>query len=166
MARAPGLPKTERGRRTRLRLLQGATIAVGKYGYQALRIDQIAAEADVPVGLFYRYFRNKREITLEVLDLMLAEFRASVPAPDSGVPFWQRELALHRNFVLLFGQGKTGLLTCYFSDSFGEAAFREFFASQTQTFMREHSLAVRAALGAGAASRRATCAQSPSPSSR
>jgi AcrR family transcriptional regulator len=143
----PDLPKTEKGRRTRERLLRGASIAVGKYGYQGLRIDQIAAEADVPVGLFYRYFRGKSDITLEVLQLMLTEFRASVPAPMAGVPFWYRELALHRNFVLLFGQGKTGLLGCYFSDSFGEAAFQAFFADQTHRFVEEHSAAVRAALG-------------------
>lgn len=146
VAARPEPPKTEKGRRTRDRLLRAAGIAVGKYGYPSLRIDQIAAEADVPVGLFYRYFRSKRDVILEVLHVLLEEFRASIPQAGD-VPFWHRELALHRNFVLLFGQGKTGMLSCYFSDSYGEAAFRAFFAAQTHRFIEEHSAAVLAALG-------------------
>jgi AcrR family transcriptional regulator len=145
VAAAPGLPQTEKGRRTRERLLRGAAAAIGKHGYDAVRIDQIAAEADVPVGLFYRYFRSKRDVTLEVLQSLTGEFRASVPGPESAT-LWERELAIHRNFSVLFGQGKTGLLTCYFSDSQSADDFGGFFASQTRQFLEEHASAIRGAV--------------------
>jgi len=139
------VPKTEKGRKTRERLLRAAGRALGKHGYPVLRIEQIAAEADLPVGLFYRYFRNKRHIVLEVLQLLIEEFRASIPAPGTA-SLWKRELALHRNYGLLFGEGKTGTLSCYFSDTHGEAAFQQFFARETHRYISEHSAAIRCEL--------------------
>lgn len=121
----------------------GVTKAISKYGYEATRIDQITQEANVPIGLFYRYFRGKSEATLEVLHNMLEEYRASIPQKD--VSFWQRELALHRNYVSLFAD-RAGLLGCYFSYDFGEAAFESLFVSETRRFIREHSAAVHAEL--------------------
>ncbi|HUI61920.1 MAG TPA: TetR/AcrR family transcriptional regulator [Steroidobacteraceae bacterium] len=142
----PVPPKTARGRRTRAQLLQGVVAALNKYGYQAMRVSDIAAEAHVTLSLFSRYFRNKADATLEVLHGMLAEFRGAIPAPGPETSFWDRELALHRNYVRLFGEGKTGLLGCYFSYAFGEAAFRSVFTDSTRQFVREHSIAVRYAL--------------------
>lgn len=143
---APATAKTEKGRRTRAQLLRGVTVALSKHGYQSMKISDIAEAADVPVGLFYRYFRSKGDATLEVLQGLLEEFRSSVPAPGPDASFWERELALHQNYVRLFGEGKTALLGCYFSDTFGESAFASFFSNETRRFVREHSIAIRLAV--------------------
>ncbi len=148
----PPAPKTEKGRRTRELLLSGVAKAVSKYGYQATRIDQITQEADVPIGLFYRYFRSKSDATLEVLRRMLDEYRASIPKKD--VSFWQRELALHRNYISLFAD-RAGLLGCYFSYDYGEAAFESLFVDETRRFIREHSAAVHLATSGTHASEQA-----------
>jgi AcrR family transcriptional regulator len=126
-------------------LLAGVAKAVNKYGYQQTRIDHIAQAADAPVGLFYRYFRSKADATLEVLRRMLEEYRASIPLPRHDTSFWDRELALHRNYISLFGE-RAGLLGCYFSYDFGEAAFESLFVDETRRFIREHSSAVRLAI--------------------
>jgi len=142
----PAQVKTEKGRRTRALILQGVSRAIARHGYGAMTISHIAEEADAPVGLIYRYFRGKLDATMEVLKGLLEEFRETVPAPGPDTTFWQRELALHESYVRLFGEGKTALLGCYFSDTFGESAFTTFFSDETRRFVREHLIALRLAI--------------------
>lgn len=61
-----------KGERTRLRLKAAAARLLGKVGYRDLRVSDIHEEADVSNALFYVYFKNKEEISQEVLDGFLA----------------------------------------------------------------------------------------------
>jgi AcrR family transcriptional regulator len=62
--RGCGIPRTttERGRRTRRRLLDAAEEVFAEYGYHDASIVRIVERAGVAQGTFYIYFRSKQEI--------------------------------------------------------------------------------------------------------
>jgi AcrR family transcriptional regulator len=55
-------PKTERGRRTLRRLLDGAAEEFGTRGYHETAISHITQRAGVGLGTFYVYFKSKAEV--------------------------------------------------------------------------------------------------------
>jgi AcrR family transcriptional regulator len=61
----------------RIQLLQAARRCFRTYGFQATTVDRIAAEADVSVGLLYRFFDSKsamiRAIILEDVEAQLEQ---------------------------------------------------------------------------------------------
>jgi AcrR family transcriptional regulator len=67
--RSPGLrvPQQARSRRTRERVLAAAVVCFEERGFDATTTAQIAARARLGVGTLYGYFRDKREILLELL---------------------------------------------------------------------------------------------------
>lgn len=69
--------------RTRQRsrqLLDAAARVLEREGSQAVSMQAIAAEAEVSVGLIYRYFGGKDELLLAVILDVLDDFSTSVPA--------------------------------------------------------------------------------------
>lgn len=142
----PSLPKTAKGQRMHRALLDATARVLNRNGYQELRIADIAAEAGVPVSLFYRYFKTKADVTLQILRELVEKFRADLPAD---LPIFERELRLHRDYAAL-AEANPKILGCYFSYMFGEAAFAAFFREQTQRFAALHGDAVRNALGTSA----------------
>lgn len=56
------IPKTERGRRTRNKLLEAAEIEFGEKGFHEAGISGITHRAGVALGTFYTYFDSKEEI--------------------------------------------------------------------------------------------------------
>jgi len=67
----PAPPITVRGNRTRDRLKDAAARVLERVGYRAMRLADIAEEADVNVSLFYHYFSGKADITSEILTELL-----------------------------------------------------------------------------------------------
>ncbi|HRC57623.1 MAG TPA: helix-turn-helix domain-containing protein, partial [Kofleriaceae bacterium] len=65
-AQVPRLQQ-ERARRSYEALLDGAERLFARRGYDAVGTPEIAAEADVAVGTFYRYFDDKKQIFLEIV---------------------------------------------------------------------------------------------------
>lgn len=55
-------PKTERGRKTRNKLLQAAEIEFGEKGFHEAGVSGITYRAGVALGTFYTYFESKEEI--------------------------------------------------------------------------------------------------------
>lgn len=82
------LPATRRGRATRERLLLAAEAIFGQRGYEATRIADIVAEAEVSHGLFYRHFSDKDAILLAVLARLYEGLRhtSGRGAADNGRP--------------------------------------------------------------------------------
>ena len=66
-------PKTKKGRSTKARLLQGARSVFGETGYFKARVSDIAAAADLSNGAFYRYYADKRDILLDLLNQLVGE---------------------------------------------------------------------------------------------
>jgi len=61
------VPETERGRRTRARLLASAESVFGDLGYERASITAITQHAGVAQGTFYKYFPSKLAIFVELV---------------------------------------------------------------------------------------------------
>lgn len=56
------LPVTPKGRKTRANILDAARRVIARHGYVAMRVGDVAAEAGLSLGAFYRYFENKDDM--------------------------------------------------------------------------------------------------------
>jgi AcrR family transcriptional regulator len=61
------VPETDRGRRTRDRLLAAAEEVFGELGYERASITAITQSAEVAQGTFYKYFPSKHAIFVELV---------------------------------------------------------------------------------------------------
>lgn len=132
----PQIPKTDKGRRRRQQFIDAAAQALTRRGYRELSIADIAAEANAPIGLFYRYFRTKQDVVLAALQDLVERYRDTMPSADR--PFFEQQTTAHRNLMRIYAEAP-GLLGCYFSVEYGEFAFADFFHDQTLRFDLEHA---------------------------
>jgi AcrR family transcriptional regulator len=83
-----GLRERQKADRTR-RILEAASTLFRSQGYDAVRIEDIAAGAEVSVGTCYNYFSTKGELLLAIVSMEVEEVveagRALVSAPPSDV---------------------------------------------------------------------------------
>ena len=79
-------PKTQRGKRTREKLLQAAEIEFGKKGFHEAAISGITYRAGVALGTFYTYFDSKEEIFQALVSFMSQRTRAWVAERVAGAP--------------------------------------------------------------------------------
>lgn len=84
--------KQARAKRTYEAILRASAKLFPKRGFDGTQVPDIAKAAGISTGAVYRYFTDKREIFLEMLELHLGEARAEVDArlrtrigPDSDV---------------------------------------------------------------------------------
>lgn len=87
-----------RGAETRQRLLDAAVTAYGTLGFDAVRVDDIAAESGMSHGTFYRYFRNKESIFDEHADRATVEIGAllaELPIAHGSEHRWARSYYEH-----------------------------------------------------------------------
>ncbi|MCS7078759.1 MAG: TetR/AcrR family transcriptional regulator [Chloracidobacterium sp.] len=70
---ATALPKQERSRRTREKLIQAAAQLFEERGFEKTTSNDIAAAAGVSIGSFYAYFSDKRQVLLLLFEQRLAE---------------------------------------------------------------------------------------------
>ena len=75
------LPATPKGRKTRENILDAARRVVARHGYVAMRVVDIATEAGLSLGAFYRYFENKDDmfshLIADIHEELFAASRAS-----------------------------------------------------------------------------------------
>ena len=74
-------PLTNRGRRTRQRLLEAAEVVFTRDGYLDAKITDIAATAGVASGSFYTYFDSKESIFRTVIRDVIDQMYASATVP-------------------------------------------------------------------------------------
>ncbi len=67
------LPKQERSRRTREKLILAAAQLFEERGFEKTTSNDIAAAAGVSIGSFYAYFSDKRQILLLLFEQLIAE---------------------------------------------------------------------------------------------
>ena len=79
-------PKTERGRRTRNKLLEAAEIEFGEKGFHLAGISGITYRAGVALGTFYTYFESKEEIFRALVRYMSRRTREWVSQRVAGAP--------------------------------------------------------------------------------
>ncbi len=73
LGETPSLPKQERSRRTREKLIQAAAQLFEERGFEKTTSNDIAAAAGVSIGSFYAYFSDKRQLLLLLFEQRLAE---------------------------------------------------------------------------------------------
>jgi AcrR family transcriptional regulator len=73
--------------RTR-RIVEAATLLAEKGGFEAVRLRDVAAQAEVALGTLYRRFRSKEDLLLAALELELREHgrRLRSAPPTGGTP--------------------------------------------------------------------------------
>jgi AcrR family transcriptional regulator len=64
-------PKTQKGKLMKDKLKKAAAVVYGEKGYINTRIVDITTEADVSEGNFYRYYANKDEILVDIIEDMI-----------------------------------------------------------------------------------------------
>lgn len=60
------MPQQKRGIETRKRILEAAWVLFSRDGYNGTNAKEITAEAGVSVGSFYAYFKDKKELFMEL----------------------------------------------------------------------------------------------------
>lgn len=80
------VPKTQRGRKTRNRLLEAAEIEFGKKGFHDAAISGITQRAGVALGTFYTYFKSKQEIFAALVSYMSERTRQWAGERAAGAP--------------------------------------------------------------------------------
>ena len=99
-------PRTPKGRRTRLAVLDAARVVFAREGYVATRMTDVAAEADISLGGLYRYFGNKDEL-FEALIAGLHEQLYAASAPGTKrfpVAPGEALLAANRAYLAVFAE--------------------------------------------------------------
>lgn len=71
-------PQQARSRRTRERILSSAIACFEELGYEEATTAAIARHAGIAVGTLYGYFKDKRDILLELLDATINEIATYV----------------------------------------------------------------------------------------
>lgn len=107
-----------RGERSRERLIEAAREVFGRLGYEATRVDDIVAEADVSHGTLYRYFSGKEDIfralARPAVDDMLVLLE-ELPEPRGGFHSWSRRLyqtyAMHGNLFSVWTESERARTT-------------------------------------------------------
>lgn len=61
------VPKQKRSERTKAKIKATASTLFSKHGYYTVTTNMIAKEAGIPIGSFYNYYRNKKEVILELI---------------------------------------------------------------------------------------------------
>jgi AcrR family transcriptional regulator len=80
----PHPPLTERGARTRERLVTAAREVFEERGFLATRVAHIARHARVAYGSFYTYFPSKEAVFLEVADRLFEDMTQHPLVPAAG----------------------------------------------------------------------------------
>src|SRR5581483_7263376 len=75
---------TAQGAAARNRLYAAAIGLIAQRGYEATTLRDIAKEADVSVGLLYRYFPSKQAVVLALYDELSADYQRRAAAMPAG----------------------------------------------------------------------------------
>lgn len=102
-----------RGLKSRKRLKDSARAVLNDKGYRQMRVQDVTAHAGVANGLFYRYFRDLREVVAEIASDFFTELvEASRSLDDYSDPFeW-----IYRNHSAVVDRfaRNPGILACLF----------------------------------------------------
>lgn len=127
-------PPRRKGERTRRRLELAAARVLERNGFHGLRVADITSAADASDGSFYIYFRDKKEITLSVLEAFLTSSPLAVGSGGAGYggPFGAiREANL---LWIRHVRANAGLMRCVFQVSDEDTEFGRLVHSTNRTW--------------------------------
>lgn len=101
-----------KGDRTKFRLKKAAAQVLEEVGYNDLKVADICSSAEVALGTFYVYFKDKNEIATEVvLDFVQHLYRQAVQV-GRGQGKYEAILNTNRFFISAY-QANPGLMRCH-----------------------------------------------------
>ena len=114
-----GMPATVKGRMRRNRLKQAAARLLRTHAFSDLTLEQITEQAGIPTSVFYHYFSNKAELTLELIDEVFEKFERDVTLAG---PYDNLELGLlsMHNALLKLHRENAGLMRCLTEPNFAD----------------------------------------------
>jgi TetR/AcrR family transcriptional regulator, mexJK operon transcriptional repressor len=74
----PAVPKQERSKQTKEKIVQAAIKLFQERGYEKTTSNDIASQAGVSVGSFYVYFTDKRQLLLTIFDRLADELYKNI----------------------------------------------------------------------------------------
>lgn len=101
-----------KGDRTRYRLKIAAAKALEEIGYQNLRVSDVCAYADVALGTFYVYYRDKNEIATEVVLEFVDHLYDRARQIGRGTGEYEAIYNTNRFFISAY-QANAGLMQCH-----------------------------------------------------
>jgi AcrR family transcriptional regulator len=111
--------RQSRGKATQARLMEAAAAAFGTLGYDGVRVDDIASEAGVSHGTFYRYFADKAAVFSEHVEIATAEISALLsgwPIPAGDEPRFAKDyydlFARHGGIIACLPEARAAGLEC------------------------------------------------------
>jgi AcrR family transcriptional regulator len=150
-------PKTQRGQRTRARILRAAEEAFGRLGFHGAGIIDITRGAGIAGGTFYCHFPNKEATLRELVRQLGRELRAFVAkrvegsadrleAEERGLRAFLDFVAEHQNLYRILQEALFVDESIYreYYESFGAAYERLLRASQSRGELSEGNSQVRA----------------------
>ena len=135
-------PLSERGRRTRDRLIAAARTVFEERGFDGTRMGDIAAAAGVSHGTVYTWFPTKEDALHAVVDSMTEEMYSVLSTPDVNDPIERiavanaRYLAVHRQTARL--------LEVVAQAAVDDASFRAVLADLRRTHVDRVAKSIRA----------------------
>lgn len=95
---------TPRALKTRAKLLAAALKLLNKTGLQGVRVADVAAEAGVASGLFYRYFSDINDVVYELIDNFFAALNSDTAALPNTARVYEQILAIMSVAVKKFAE--------------------------------------------------------------
>ena len=92
---------TPRGIATRNKLMDGARVAFAARGYEGARVADVAKEAGVSLGNFYRHFTDKDDVLFAILQPLYAELRTATGRTANSRPVISEDVLAERNTLYL-----------------------------------------------------------------
>ena len=85
-----GIPRTQRGRLARERILEAAAELVLERGCHGTSLDDILKRADASKSQLYHYFRNKEDLMARLLQRRLEQLQERDPLRQTPCDSWER----------------------------------------------------------------------------
>lgn len=137
VSRKPEAPTTRRGALTRERIKEAAARVLERLGYRAMRLQDIAEEADINVSLVYHYFSGKADLTSEILGELIARGTHAADPRELEDPF-SAILDAHRRVVASYSD-HPGLMRCLLHFDEEEADFAALYRRASLDWSRKIS---------------------------
>ena len=101
-------------KQARAALIRAAAIQFARNGFDAVNSNQIAREAGVGVGTFYRHFHDKSALADALMLLVWEELGSAMPGPEIEEPveFASRATRANRVRSVSFGDASTNTPGC------------------------------------------------------
>lgn len=112
-----------KGDRTRHRLRVAAAQALEEGGYQGLKVADVCTLADVALGTFYVYFRDKTEIACDVVMSFIEHLYEGAREVTRGAGDYETILRTNLFFVQAY-RANPGLMRCHVQLQSDEQTFR------------------------------------------